>query len=82
LILPAYGFYSWLNQSLVCQIGVLSYSIYIWQQLFASPAEFMLRPVWWLSFPGWLVPALVVALVSYYGLERPWFRLRARFRDS
>jgi peptidoglycan/LPS O-acetylase OafA/YrhL len=59
------------------------YSIYIWQQLFCTqPEVFGLGKVWWMSFPGWLVPALTVAFISYYGFERPFLRLRTRFRDT
>jgi peptidoglycan/LPS O-acetylase OafA/YrhL len=82
IVLPEVGFYRALNWRWVRWIGVLSYSIYIWQQIFcAEPAKFGLTPVWWMSFPGWLVPALGVAMISYYGLERPLFSLRSHFRD-
>lgn len=81
LLLPDRGFYRMLNWGWVRQIGVLSYSIYIWQQIFCSdPAIFGLPPSWCFSFPTWMIPAVAVAVVSYYGLERPLFRLRARFR--
>ena len=80
---PQLRFYRFLNWRWACEVGVLSYSIYIWQQLFcANENAFHLTPVWWMSFPGWLVPALVVALASYYGLERPLFGLRSRFRKT
>lgn len=72
--------YRWLNWGLVKHLGVLSYSIYIWQQIFCNPKELGLDPhLWWLSFPGWLVATLVVAHISYYALEMPFFRLRRRF---
>ena len=81
LHLPALGFYRMLNWAPVRQIGVLSYSIYIWQQIFSTPPRFFgLQPVWWLSFPGWLVPVFAVAAISYYGLERPLLALRLRYR--
>jgi peptidoglycan/LPS O-acetylase OafA/YrhL len=75
--------YRWLNWPWIQRIGVLSYSIYIWQQLFCTPPElFGMKPVWWMSFPGWLIAVLVVASISYYGFERPLLKLRARFRDA
>ena len=81
VLMPRWGPYRLLNLKLVAWIGVLSYSIYIWQQLFCGdPAAFGLPPVWWMSFPGWMVPALAVAVLSYYGLEQPLLRLRNRFR--
>ena len=80
---PDRTFYRFLNNRLICQIGVLSYSLYIWQQIFCT-SYFWLpqRHFWWLSFPGWLVPTFLVAAVSFYCLERPLFRLRSRFRHT
>jgi peptidoglycan/LPS O-acetylase OafA/YrhL len=78
---PAHMFYRMLNWSWFCQIGVLSYSIYIWQQIFCTKVEtFGLGNVWWMSYPGWLVAVIVTATGSYYGLEKPMLKLRARFR--
>ena len=80
-ILPDLAFYRVLNWKPVRHLGVLSYSIYIWQQIFCtSPGVFGLAPTWWFLFPGWLVSALMAAHLSYYILERPFFRLRSRFR--
>lgn len=82
VVRPGLGPYPFLNWPPVCRLGILSYSVYLWQQLFStSSATLGLSRVWWLSFPGWLVPCAVVAAVSYYGLERPFLRLRGRFRD-
>ncbi len=82
LVAPRAGLYPALNWGVVSLIGVLSYSIYIWQQIFCTePGAFGIAPTWWLSFPGWVVSALVVATCSYFGLERPLFRLRAHFRS-
>ena len=81
ILAPRWGFYRLLNTSAVCQIGVLSYSLYIWQQLFCTKVEeFGLGPVWWMSHPFWLIPAAAAAVISYYGLERPLLSLRHRFR--
>ncbi|MBF0153681.1 MAG: acyltransferase [Magnetococcales bacterium] len=83
IFMPDWGFYRILNWRLVSNIGILSYSIYIWQQIFCTKPElFGLGPVWWISFPGWLVAVLVVSFVSYHGLERPLFNLRTRFRHA
>lgn len=72
-----------LNWPVMKRIGVLSYSIYIWQEIFCTePGVFGLKPVWWLSFPGWLVPVFVVAAISFYGFEKPLMALRARFRRA
>jgi len=80
---PQWGAFRALNWGRVCRIGVLSYSIYIWQGLFCtSPKVFGLDPVWWMSFPGWLVPVFIVSFTSYYGFERPFLKLRARLRRA
>ena len=81
IVLPTVGFYRFLNWKAVCQLGVLSYSIYIWQQIFCSPWQVLqVSPVWWLSFPGWLVPTFCAAVISYYSIELPLVKWRARFR--
>ena len=79
---PNLLFFRVLNWSWVSQLGILSYSIYIWQQLFCTnPQLFGAVPVWWMSFPGWLLAVVSIASASYYGLERPLLKLRAQFRD-
>jgi peptidoglycan/LPS O-acetylase OafA/YrhL len=47
--------------------GVLSYSLYLWQQLFLGP-----RLRWW-SLPT----LIIVACLSYFLIERPFLRLRS-----
>jgi peptidoglycan/LPS O-acetylase OafA/YrhL len=80
---PKWGPYPILNWKPVVWVGVLSYSLYIWQQIFCTtPSEYGLPSVWWLSFPEWLLPVLAVAALSYYGLEKPFLRLRRRFRQA
>jgi peptidoglycan/LPS O-acetylase OafA/YrhL len=83
ILLPGWGFYSVLNATLVAWVGTLSYSLYIWQQLFCSqPAWFGWSEVWWMSFPGWLAATFIVAAASYYLLESPLMRLRAKLRSA
>jgi peptidoglycan/LPS O-acetylase OafA/YrhL len=80
VLFPGKKYYQWLNLPVMRHLGMLSYSIYIWQQLFFMPAQFQMDPhTWWMSFPWWLLPTLVVAHLSYYALEMPFFRLRKRF---
>jgi peptidoglycan/LPS O-acetylase OafA/YrhL len=70
-----------LNHRTVVEIGALSYSIYIWQQIYCTkPEAFGIASAWWLRFPFWLLAAAGTAVASYYVLERPLFRLRSRFR--
>ena len=63
-----------LNSRLLVHIGVLSYSIYLWQQPFLNKRSSGLFQ----SFPLSLIAALACAHVSYYLIERPALRLRVR----
>ena len=67
-----------LNAAPVVHLGVLSYSIYLWQTLFlniANPGVF--RGVEWMSrAPASWIALLLVAEVSYHGVEQPALKLR------
>lgn len=60
-----------LNHPLLLWLGVLSYSLYIWQQL-----AFTLTA----NFGAALIFALAAATVSYYLVEQPFNSMRARFK--
>jgi peptidoglycan/LPS O-acetylase OafA/YrhL len=60
-----------LNARPIAFVGVLSYSIYLWQQPF-------LREGHTLRFPLSILCIGAVALASYFCIERPMLRLRAR----
>ena len=81
VVIPRWGAFEWLNWGWMVRLGVLSYSIYIWQHVFCTdPSSFGLGHVWWMSFPGWLVPVFVTAMISYYWFERPLLSLRSKLR--
>jgi peptidoglycan/LPS O-acetylase OafA/YrhL len=65
------------------RIGVLSYSLYLWQQLFLrqSLTEGSLGAVIVTTFPLSFALAFAVAHVSYEWLERPALRRRPRWAD-
>ena len=63
-----------LNARPVAYVGVLSYSLYLWQQPFLNRHSNQLMT----AFPLNLVLAFAAALASYYLIERPALRLRAR----
>lgn len=78
---PRFGPYRLLNGWGLPSLGVLSYSIYIWQQPFCTdPAAFDLSQPWWSSYRLWILPALLSAAISYHALERPLLRLRHHLR--
>jgi len=60
-----------LNARPMAFVGVLSYSIYLWQQPF-------LRPGHTLRFPLSILCIGILALASFFLIERPMLRLRAR----
>ena len=80
LLQPAHGFYRWLNWKWVGQIGILSYSIYIWQQMFCGTGAMVFGSpdAWWVSFPFWIFTTLLAAAASYYLLEKPLLKWRAK----
>jgi len=79
ILLPQ--FFKELNWAVISQIGVLSYSIYIWQMLFSnSPGRFGLFHPWFMSFRFWWVAVLIAALCSYYIIEKPFISPRRNFR--
>ncbi len=64
-----------LNARPIAFLGVLSYSIYLWQQPF-------LRPDHTLRFPLSILCIGALALISYRVVEQPFLRLRARLEAS
>jgi len=56
-----------LNHRAVVHIGVVSYSFYLWQQLFTP-----------LGLPWSIAPTMLMAEASYRLIERPFLRLRDR----
>ena len=80
---PTTGLFSMLNAKPVIWLGTLSYSIYIWQQLFCTdPSVFGWKTTWFQSFQLWIPASLVTACTSYYLLERPFLRVRRLLRKE
>ena len=67
-----------LNWKPIAFLGVLSYSLYLWQQLFL---DYQSR-AWMDAFPQNLVFVFLAALASWFLVERPFLRLRGRLRRS
>jgi peptidoglycan/LPS O-acetylase OafA/YrhL len=64
-----------LNAAPLVFVGTLSYSLYLWQQPFLDRSSELPMA----RFPLSLALAIAAALVSYYGVERPFLGLRHRF---
>ena len=71
------GWFRFLNLGPVRFVGKLSYSIYLWQQLFFSEKMMPLS-----KFPINLVFIFLAACFSYFIVEKPFLRLKARFEPS
>ncbi|WP_343531518.1 acyltransferase [Pedobacter sp.] len=78
-ILKNTAVYKILNTSIVISIGILSYSIYIWQQLFLIPYKTYAAWSEYFFFPFNLVVIGIVAYLSYHYLEKPFLKLKQRF---
>lgn len=67
-----------LSNPIIRFIGLISYSIYIWQQLFLLSTDSVLTSSKLINIAG----ALGVASISYYFFEKPMLKLRRRFADG
>jgi peptidoglycan/LPS O-acetylase OafA/YrhL len=63
-----------LNLPMTVWLGKISYSLYLWQELFIIPRA----PNWITRFPANFVAALCAASFSYYLIELPVLQLRKR----
>jgi len=72
---PASRFLSW---SPVAFLGVLSYSLYLWQQPFVNRNSSSALT----HFPLNCLFALAAALASYYLVEKPFLKMKKRFESS
>ncbi len=64
--------YVLLNSWPVLWLGAISYSLYLWQQVFLSRGS--ASP--WRAFPQNLALSVLLAIVSYHCVERPFLALR------
>ncbi len=74
---PHGTWYHFLNLKTLNYLGLLSYSLYLWQQLFIN------RTTHWINqFPQNIILTFLCALFSYYIIEKPFLRIKTRFQDN
>jgi len=61
-----------LNLSAVRKLGVMSYALYLWQQIFLNRNEH----AFWTAFPLNLTLAIACAWITHEAIEKPFLRLR------
>jgi peptidoglycan/LPS O-acetylase OafA/YrhL len=73
-----------MNLRAVQHLGILSYSLYIWQQLFLAPSigTGAIGALWYWPALLRLLLLYLVAFCSFNFLERPLLKLRSRFRHG
>jgi peptidoglycan/LPS O-acetylase OafA/YrhL len=72
--------FKFLNSKIMGFIGVLSYSLYIWQQLFTTFNERL--PSFVSKVPFNIILLFAVACISYYFYERKFLKLKDRFEPK
>ena len=76
------GMMFWLlNTRAMIVTGILSYSLYLWQEIFLMH-ETAYAEGWWQRFPQNLPLAVMTAIASYVLIERPMLQLKDRFKAA
>jgi len=77
-IVPGKDFiFKLLNAKILKLAGVLSYSIYIWQEIFTSGDKRL--PNFMVTFPYNIICIIIVSCCSYYFYERSFLKLKSKF---
>ncbi len=66
-----------LNSKIMNAIGVLSYSIYLWQEFFIVESDY-----WYNKMPLNLLLIIVMSVLSYYCIEQPFLKLKNKFQPN
>jgi peptidoglycan/LPS O-acetylase OafA/YrhL len=73
--------YKLLNSRLFIFAGTISYSWYLWQQLFLFSCDRYFQSDWF-NFPVNIALSFVAAIISYYGIERVFQRPKVYFEGQ
>jgi len=65
-----------LNKKFISHLGIASYSLYVWQQLFLTDRN----DLWVNKFPQNILVAIGVGMASHYLAEKPILKLKNRFK--
>lgn len=68
-----------LNNWVMVKLGLISYSLYIWQQLFLLPLNYYPSILPRAIFPFNILISIVAACLSYYCYEKYFLKLKKRF---
>lgn len=63
-------------------IGKLSYSLYVWQQLFLGSSGYWLKYQIVTHYPFNILAIIFCALISYFVVEMPFLKLKSKFSNS
>ncbi|SDD72956.1 acyltransferase family protein [Pedobacter soli] len=73
--------YNTLNNAVMVKLGVISYSLYIWQQLFIVPLNYNPEILPRAQFPFNILISIFVAFLSYYCFEKHFLNLKKRLTN-
>lgn len=71
--------YRFLNRNFMVKIGLISYSLYIWQQLFIIPFNFYPNLKSWFIFPLNILFSFLMAYISYHFFEKYFLQMKSKF---
>jgi peptidoglycan/LPS O-acetylase OafA/YrhL len=83
IVFSSYRGWRWLEWPVVRYLGLISYSLYLWQQVTLHAANSRLEwAPYWAQAAGGIGLTVLFASASYYLVERPFLRLKDRIGHS
>lgn len=71
-----------LNFPFMIQAGILSYSLYVWHQLFIIPEGYYANNLPSFIFPFNMLAAIIVAYISYHYFEKYFLKWKEKFASN